>query len=198
MALKLCLALFALLQSSCATQSLYEPVNTSDRIGGYLVSADRENLVIIGEKYHYIASLNQALANIIGWDKQTILAVDHGSFRLNDHENVHIRFNLSVATESVTEEELEFLVANGFELEQSKLIYRASLDGNYYLAGNVSNTRTFSKKYTVNIIKDRNPIIKAALTPITVAVDGVLVLGFVALFSVFCITADLSGHQCMT
>lgn len=196
MLMKCCLALFVLLQSSCATEALYDPVNTSDRLGGYLISADRENFVILGEKYHYIAPLSQELANITRWDKQAMLAVDPGSFRLNDHENVHIRFNLSVATASVTEEDQQFLQANGFEIEQAKLIYRASIDGQYYLAGNVSNTRAFSKKYTVNIIKERNPIIKAALTPVTVAVDGVMVLGVVALFSVFCITAELTG-QCM-
>jgi hypothetical protein len=142
--------------SGC-TQNLYQNHTYQEKISEILISADGKNIVFLGKDFHYIIDAPNTIFELI---KSTI----------SDAE-----FNLALSL--------------GFKVLMGKIM-RAQLEmtGKRYSSNNISSQTTqnykLNKDHIINITAEPSRlenILKAPLTPITLAADGVLTLSYIIL-----------------
>ena len=191
--------LASLMLVSCVTAKLWEESFYDESISGFLIGQQSDEVVILGEKYHYIFSndrLKKALlSKYRGYFKPRI-----SDFRANG-DRILGNLGLMLDPEGLSGDEIERLTRDiGFARDDDVLVFDLDLDGKRYR----SNVRPdfykqFGKAYHVRIRKDSTILHagKILLTPVAIAVDAageVLLLGgFVGAWVGFCSLGALSG-----
>lgn len=180
--------------SSCiTTQALYENHRDSDRINGFLVSTDEKMLVATGDEFHYIFPLPKIVKAVAQWPGHTnIYPTVKDAWRSGS--SMQATLVLSVAADKLSAQDRSFLESNGFTIEKfaSSYTYQTQLDGSIYLAGEkpIPKTLMLSHPFTVSIErKDTGGSLaaKLVLTPVTIAIDGVLAIAAIPLIPVFAV-----------
>lgn len=197
----LCLTLI-FSQISCVTKSLYEKSYERDKVGGFYVSADNKMMVVIGEKYHYTFPLDSSLKGVLGWAGRSKIDARFTQFEQLSNERVSGSYTLLVEDKLLDDGEKIYLNEIGFTQEKSVFRLSKTMTGNYYLAGDAKYSSAFNRQYDIQLIRDPSipKPIRIALTPVTVAADGVLWIGGAVLtvlfVSVVCVGGALIGQQC--
>lgn len=197
----LCLTLI-FSQISCVTKSLYEKSYERDKVSGFYVSADNKMMVVIGEKYHYTFPLDSSLKGVLGWAGRSKIDARFTQFEQLSNERVSGSYTLLVEDKLLDDGEKIYLNEIGFTQEKSVFRLSKTMTGNYYLAGDAKYSSAFNRQYDIQLIRDPSipKPIRIALTPVTVASDGVLWIGGAVLtvlfVSVICVGGALIGQQC--
>lgn len=193
----LCLVL-VFSQISCVTKSLHERSYERDKVSGFYISSDDKMLAVIGEKYHYTFPLDSTLKGVLGWEGRSKIEARFTEFEKLSDQGVSGSYTLLVKTKDVADSQQNYLKELGFV--QDKTVFRLvnSMAGKYYLAGDANYSSLFNKPYEIQLVKDSSipEPVKIALTPITIAADGVLWIGGFVLVSLFCIGSGLVGKKC--
>lgn len=171
---------------------------SEEHINGFYISADDKTLAIVGEKYHYIFPLSPGFKYILTSEKRSKIRPQFGDFYLLANAGVAGSYTLSISTTELNDAEQSALKNAGFTQVKNDLVLKGQLEGQYFTAKRIDNASAFSRPYAINLVKDSSlpAPVKVALTPITVAADGVLWIGGAALISLFCVGPTVKGGKC--
>ncbi|WP_028489990.1 hypothetical protein [Thiothrix lacustris] len=188
----LLIAMLGIASVGCATHALHATKNTStEKINSFLITPDKATLVVAGEQHHFIFPLNEPLKSVLQWPGRTKLKPTFGKFTVNAGQGVSGSYTLQVDVGTLTVDEHQFLTQRGFSQQGNMMAYSAAIQGTRYLAGNVRVPQTafFRQPYELTIIAPdgvADTAAKIALTPLTLAADGVTaVLGGIVLAPFF-------------
>lgn len=179
------LALLSL--QGCLTKKLYETHDTEyeETARSFLVTEDGSKLVVLGKSYHYIFhDITPSLKQILTGPLRRAVAAYLSNFYVRRDNVVTGDFTVSLGPEA-SEEERRRAVEAGFVTPE--LTLSGHLEGIRYSAADfppIAKTQEFTRPYVVSIREQESGSRlagKILLTPITVAADGVLILGGLAL-----------------
>ncbi|WGZ92535.1 MAG: hypothetical protein QJT81_11680 [Candidatus Thiothrix putei] len=186
------IALLSVASFGCATNALHSSKNTStEKINSFLITPDKATLVVAGEQHHFIFPLNEPLRSVLQWNGRTKLTPTFGKFTVNAGQSVSGSYTLQADVGKLTVDEHQFLTQRGFSQQGNTLAYSANIQGTRYLAGSVKVPQTafFRQPYELTIVAPdgvADTAAKIALTPLTLAADGVTaVLGGIVLAPFF-------------
>jgi hypothetical protein len=176
------------LLSGCLTSQLIDAANSDEKvyyietIGSVLISADQAKLVFLGADYHYVFDTPEHFAEILASPLHPLIRANVGSFYTTADENVQGAFVLEVIKPSdLTEEQKQQLTGLGFTGD--KWTRRIDLDGMRYSAKKFERSKvspTFlNQSYQVTVYEPGHSNVKKIallLTPVTVALDGALMI----------------------
>ncbi|WP_076411968.1 hypothetical protein [Shewanella sp. UCD-KL12] len=186
---------FSLLTTSCVfTEALWRESSYDESFASFLISEDNKNLVIIGEKYHYVIKPSETLVNILKSSYKPNIQGHFDYFKVEANDNIKGTYSLTFNA-IPSEATKEWLNANDFKVKEhkklgDKFVFQGNISGVRYLPSeSVNNTFSFNKAYSVSIyeeISTAGQAYRTALSPISVALDGTLAIGGMALFITAC------------
>lgn len=170
-------------QFACATNAMHSQttVRGTERIRSFLVTEDRNTLVIAGESHHFIFPLNEPLRSVLLWKGRGKIEPAFRNFEVDNTQTITGEYTLRANLSRLSAEEQQFLRQKGFKAAGERLEYTSTITGTRYLASNVKVPQTayFPRPYPITIKQPEGDLDKAAkiaATPITLAVDGVGIL----------------------
>ena len=187
--------LLCVAQFGCATQALHRQTTTtrSENLKSFLITQDAQTLIIAGEEHHFIFPLGQPLKTLLTWQGRAKLTPSFQNFEVDKGQTISGYYTLQAQITQLDTTEQAFLRQQGFKPNAAgdQLAYSADIKGTRYLAGSVKVPQTayFRQPYRIDVTEPEGAgeaIGKLALTPVTLAVDGVsMVLGGVVLIPLF-------------
>lgn len=194
---KIYMLLISFLLISCAptTNYIWGKSTYKEKIGSFLVSKDGKNLVIVGEKYHYIFNLDNKLKNILISEKRKLLKPSFSYFTVDNENNIFGKYTLYYSNKDNNHQ--KWFKKNGFKsyTKKNKKQYKYSFSGHvkgkrYSTNKKINSSFNFNKTYSLEIEEPTSTLGylgKLLATPITIAADGVLSVTGVKLFTAFMI-----------
>jgi len=185
-----CLAL--LLQTSCITKAIWGDKHYDERIEQFFIGADGRYVALIGNNYHYVLTDNSGiLKQIFSLKQRGILTIDPKLTHLKLQPNNDIDGDIVIEGpfSLLPQEDIFTLTSLGIRPNKhDTLIIKVRLSGKRYLPkylGN-NNATTLGSGVTLPIYYKESNFIKgvgkAAITPIAVTLDAVLLIGKVAIY----------------
>jgi len=183
---------FLVFAGACFTPQLYNQ-NTNEtrafeeKINTFLITADGNQIIVVGNQHHYIFNANKTLKFILQWQHKQAVTADFSSFRIDNNQAVTGSYNLKIkAGKKLSIAKRKLLISKGFTEHPvtKNLYYDGNLQGKRYLANAVKipNTMLLNKTYTIQMLETMpdsatNAVKKILLTPLAIAADGLLILG---------------------
>ena len=189
--------LFSLLLISCTstTKSLWENPTYKEKVSAFLITEDGEKLAILGEKYHYVFNLENALKDILVSKKRSQLKPVFYSFKIDKNNHISGKYILNYSSKKP--DEIEAIKKLGFinrvygNKKTSAYIFSGSIKGQRYITNKDLNTvYEFNKSYTIKVEEPPTFIANAGktlATPVAVAVDGVKTIAGIILIPIYAI-----------
>lgn len=185
LSISLCSAVLPL--SGCFTARLHEDTYYWEKLKGVFISNDKQTLVIIGAKYHYILEAPPAiLAALDPMLHSSISSARFDSFVVDGDNKMTGIVTLDTSNE-LSEVQKRYAKAAGFRENGSyNLIAKVPIHGARYQAKPLRQLteEKLNKEHFVSI-KELPSISETArriaMTPVSVAADGALVLGVIIL-----------------
>ncbi|VWC76056.1 5-formyltetrahydrofolate cyclo-ligase [Burkholderia lata] len=193
------MAASSLALSGCFTPKLYKEDGYSEQVSGFMMTEDGKKLVVLGTDYHYIFDLPAQLRPVLmsGYRKSlhTTFAAFHAS---GGSVTGHYRI---VLPKDASDGDRQAAAADGFTAEQAGLVLEGDISGKRYSTEGFADkyktsTQPFNQPYSVYIRQSPSVVgmgLRILATPITVAADGVLVLGGVVLLPFAAIAIKANG-----
>lgn len=172
--------------SGCITTALHRDTSYAERIQGVLISADKRSLVVVGAQYHYVFDAPvQVAAALDPLLQPAIAAATFQGFRVSGDNRIQGRLILQTRGDA-SPAQLQAARWAGFQDRGGQLVAEALMTGQRYAARNEMPLplQKLNRDYHVYITEeasDAQRVLKAAVTPVTVAADGVLFIGAVVL-----------------
>lgn len=174
----------ALLLSGCITGKLHDQPTKrySDTFSSVLISADEKTLVVITPQYHYIFPAPSQLVGVLKSPVHKAITAKMDSFVLSSGNRIagNIELCLPIASDGVA---IEAAKKIGFKAagEHSGYCSSARLKGKRYSAGELAVNDTYKLNQTYSVYVKVEPGVletgtKLALTPVTLALDGTLII----------------------
>lgn len=184
------------LMTGCVTEALHDQKfsNYTDTFSSVLISTDHTTLAVLSSRYHYVFNANQGLALLLTSKAHKNIRAQIYDFTLTRDNAVSGRVDLCLdATASAAD--ITTVITNGFTNDNgrsSQYCKRYTLAGVRYKAGKamVSEAYQLNQTYSVNVNADDSRLVqgvKLALTPITIAADGVVAIAAVPFIAVYII-----------
>ncbi|UXU91681.1 hypothetical protein [Burkholderia sp. S-53] len=185
--------------SGCFTPKLYKDDAYREQVSGFMISEDGKKLVVLGARYHYIFDLPAQLRPVLlsGYRKslRTAFIGFHAS---GGSVTGHYRI---VLPKDAPDSDRQAAAADGFTAEPAGLVLEGDIDGKRYstegfAAKDTGTAQPFNKPYSVYIEESPSVVgmgLRILATPITVAADGVLVLGGIVLVPFAAIAIEANG-----
>lgn len=200
---KILLLCAAFLLSSCTTTTgLFEDRQYSERIDSFFISEDREQLIVVGEKYHYIFPVDKPFGEFLASPERSEYAehlnvtIESAKVDANNNASVHI----SVKNNSVTST-LRAKTIDGVEVYERKQVPTYSLTrdllGKRYRAKErLPAEYRFNQTYVINVSESLSAaevMARAPLTPVTMIIDAGKVIYAIGLLTFIMIVYDPSS-----
>jgi len=192
---KLPFLLFSLLLISCTstTKSLWENPTYKEKVSAFLITEDGEKLAILGEKYHYIFNLENALKDILVSKKRSQLKPVFYSFKIDKNNNISGKYTLNYTSKK--QDEIEAIKNLGFINKvygnRKTYIFSGSIKGQRYIPNeDINAVNKFNKSYTIKVEEPPTFIANAGktlATPVAVAVDGVKTIAGIILIPIYAV-----------
>ncbi|MGT0196069.1 hypothetical protein ACVHYJ_29075 [Burkholderia pyrrocinia] len=185
--------------SGCFTPKLYKDDAYSEEVSGFMITEDGKKLVVLGTRYHYIFDLPAQLRPVLqsGYRKslRTTFAGFHAS---GGGVTGHYRI---VLPKDASEDDRQAAATDGFTTAPAGLVLEGDIDGKRYstegfAAQDKAAAQPFNRPYSVYIKESPSVVgmgLRILATPITVAADGVLVLGGIVLVPFAAIAIQANG-----
>jgi hypothetical protein len=181
-----------LLTTSCITKALWGHKSYDEEIKQFYVGADGRYVVLVAPEYHYIFTDNSGiLREILSLKQQGILTLSQKTF-LNVDENNNIAGDviLEGPHDLLPQEDMIKLQLLGLSPDKNNnIVIRMSLTGRRYSARylNQSQSSNLNNSYRIKVyytddIGFAEGVGKAAITPVAVTLDAVLLIGKVAIY----------------
>ena len=151
----------------------------SEEVTSVLMSEDGENIVFIGDDYHYIFDAPLELINSLSSSFRKSLFAKFKDFRVDIQSQVIGTVTIYL-DESASQEDKNEAIKIGYEKRPDGPALELTIFGKRYNSGDVTiDNEGYRLNYTyqVKVLEERGSLEKAALTaatPITVLADGAL------------------------
>ncbi|WP_175873849.1 hypothetical protein [Burkholderia sp. BCC0397] len=184
--------------SGCFTPKLYKNDAYSEYVSAFMMTEDGKKLVVLGTRYHYIFDLPAQLRPVLlsGYRK-SVRSTFEGFHASGGSVTGHYRI---VLPKDASDDDRRAASADGFASEPAGLVLEGDIDGKRYstegfVEKDKAAAQPFNRPYSVYIKESPSVVgmgLRILATPITVAADGVLVLGGIVLvpFAVIAIQAN--------
>lgn len=173
---------------SVATDSLQRwGREEDDQVSAFLVTDRGQDLVVIGQRYHYVLSpLEPAMLWVLAHEKRAQFAIANSSVRLSRQGELSGFFVVAVAPESLSEADKLLLAEQGFREAKGQWERIFTLHGRAYQPkGELQGLPSVLKKpYPIHVYKQDSrwrQAVKLPLTPVAFTVDAGLNLAGAAL-----------------
>ena len=178
--------------SSCVTKYLWGSRNYEDQVNQFLIGEDGRYLVMIGTSYHYVfTDETRVLSRIVSLKQKGLLTFNPKKTRLKLEKDNEINGYITIdgPFNFLPIEDIGTLSTLGFQPDANgDISIRIDLQGRRYASRYLGQALTQSNNTIyLEIEYDRNStaaanIGKAAITPIAVGVDAVLLIGKVMVY----------------
>lgn len=183
--------LLPLLLSSCAvaTKKLWQKDHYNEKISSFLVGTDGRYIVFLGERYHYILTDNSGILKKVLELRPGILHFNSKRSSINVAKNNYITGNIILDGRSsdLTPGELSY-ISNYSNINSDFVTININISGRRYKPRSFASYEINKNViyYDIKIYEDKSlskleSIGKAAITPLTLTVDAILTIGFIAL-----------------
>ena len=186
------MAASSLALSGCFTPALYENHDETyiEHVSAFLITKDGKKLVVLGERYHYIFDLPDKLRPVLTASYRKSLHTSFSSFHV-DGGDVTGNYD-TVLSKDASADERQAAAADGVIARRDQLRLGGNIAGKRYSTEGFTlkpdgAAQAFNERYTVGIDEAPSAFAKGLrilATPVTVAADGVLVLGGILLLPV--------------
>jgi hypothetical protein len=186
------IALFLILplSTSCVTKALWSDPSYNEVISQIFVGADGRYVVFVGDRFHYVFTDNSSLLKtVISLKQKKILSMnpERTQLKLDSDNNVSGEVVFSGPFSLLPAEDAYSLQALGFGPDyKDNISIRIKVSGRRYVAKYIGSAApVLELPYRVKVYYSDNNLIKgvgkAAVTPISVTLDAILLIGKVAL-----------------
>jgi hypothetical protein len=192
---KFLLFAFLFLLFSCGITKAMWKQGYQERIQYFAVTSDKKNIIFIGNDYHYVLTDDSsALKDLLAWQLRGFLMINTEGTKLKVDGKNQITGEVFIETVSanVSREQWSFLQASGFKRSKAgdSFFLKIKVSGERYLPRfeqdlSKSNLPALTMPYKIFITEQRSKLKTAciaALTPITMTLDGALTIGRVVLW----------------
>ncbi|MFC0130643.1 hypothetical protein [Ralstonia solanacearum] len=186
--------------TGCATAKLFEDDKYQETVDRFLVSENGKKLVVLGQRYHYILDMPEHLQAVLSAPYRKRVTASLYDF-VAEGDKITGNFNLQVrnARTRMTVEDRQRALADGFTEYYGDLALQGSVSGTRYRTDGFKQEQvpsTFNEPYRIDVVETMTSAGKAVrllATPVTLTVDGVLMIGAVVLFPVGMTLAKLAA-----
>ncbi|AZQ55753.1 hypothetical protein [Burkholderia cenocepacia] len=185
--------------SGCFTPKLYKNDAYSEYVSAFMMTEDGKKLIVLGSRYHYIFDLPAQLRPVLlsGYRKSVRTTFD-GFHARGGSVTGHYRI---VLPKDASDDDRRAASADGFVSEPAGLVLEGDIDGKRYstdgfVEKDKAAAQPFNHRYSVYIVESPSVVgmgLRILATPITVAADGVLVLGGIVLVPFAAIAIEANG-----
>lgn len=176
--------LLSIIASGCLTSELYKIKKESfnEKLSGFLITQDQKQVVLVGQRYHYIFPMDNTIKNTLQWSNRSKLRATNLHFVISKNNIINGTFLLKSENDAVlSDNDKAFLLANDFKIRSDGVYYFAGKlsQGTVYESGNfkLPEAQAFKKPYYLNISYDYattgQTLTKILVTPLAVAGDGI-------------------------
>lgn len=172
--------------SGCVTMRMHEEPVYAEHLQGVLISADRKSLVVVGEKYHYVFTAPpQVVAALEEQLQPGIEAAGFQGFTVSPDNKIQGKLVLQTRRDA-SSTQVRLARQAGFEERGGRWVVEAPMTGERFTPrpGAALPLQKLGQAYVVRVTETSSgatKVLKAAATPVTVAADGVLIIGAVVL-----------------
>jgi len=170
--------------SGCITSKMHEDGHYYETVSAILITDDKTKIAVLGEKYHYIFDAPPLLIHALSADFGKNLSAVFDAFTLGNGNSISGNFHLYLS--SANAQTTAQAAALGFKITNNTTL-DIKIDGERFVADKplpMNQAYKLNRAYSVKIVEPDSAVTKAAkiaVTPITAAADGVLILGAVIL-----------------
>lgn len=170
----------------CITSQMHQDRQYNEILRGVLISADKKTLVVVGDEYHYIFDAPRALLAVLDPELQPgIEAASFQSFTVDAANRIRGKLVLRTRQDATPAQRQRAVVA-GFVSSDMRMVIELPMQGERYASRGDAPLpmQKLNRDYAVSVTEEAGPgkkMLKAAATPVTVAADGVLVIGAIVL-----------------
>ncbi|AFQ48268.1 hypothetical protein GEM_1843 [Burkholderia cepacia GG4] len=169
---------------------LFEDGRYEETVERFLVSEDGKKFVVLGKKYHYIFDMPEHLGAVLASSyRKSIQAALYGF--VAQGSKISGEYRLVLARAGVTDDDWARAQTDGFtKYHVGESSMDGTLNGSRYLADGFAQGKTwssFSRAYTIQVddrLTTGDKAVRVLATPVTLAADGVMMIGAVVLFPV--------------
>ncbi len=158
-----------------------------EKISSILITNDNTKIAVLGETYHYIFNAPPLLTQTLAADFGKNLSASFNTFILGGGNTINGKFSLWL-NHNASEEAKARATALGFQvIKNGAMRLDLTIDGERFARGQplpMKQAYKLNNEYSIRIEAPDGVVMKAAkiaVTPITAAADGVLILGAVIL-----------------
>ncbi|MBN3788244.1 hypothetical protein [Burkholderia sp. Ac-20353] len=187
--------------SGCFTRDLYEKKDKKyiESVSAFMITEDGKKLVVLGDQYHYIFDLPEQLRPVLMSSYRKSLRSSFYSFHA-DGSSVTGHYRTALPQDASAADR-QAAVADGFAETKNGVVLDGEISGKRYTANGfapMQNTaaQAFNERYQVFITEPLSAFdkgLRLLATPVTVAADGVLVLGGIVLVPIAAIVIQANG-----
>jgi hypothetical protein len=180
--------------TSCATKRLWENPSYDEVVESHLITKEGGKIAIIGKDYHYIVTATKELREILLSNKTKYSNPLFHSFKVDKNNRITGKYYaLDYSSEKEKNIPSVKKVKNTQKKDQHKEVVKyprieGAIEGSRYIAKKtIKSNYKFKNPYYLTIEEEPSALGKVGkilATPITVAADGALVLGGIALIFV--------------
>jgi hypothetical protein len=180
-----------LFSTSCVTKAIWGDKSYDENVEQFFVGSDGRYVVLIGEKYHYIFTDDSGLFKTILMLRQKgILTLDTNKshLKVDGNNNINGNFTISGPYSILPPSDIKTLRGLGFSGDKDdEVSIKIKLSGRRYAAKYIGqNTAVTNVAYTIPIYYNDSGVIKdvgkAAITPVAVTLDAVLLIGKIVIY----------------
>ena len=188
--------------SGCFTPKLYKDSWYYEQVSAFMITEDGKKLVVLGRDYHYIFDLLASLRPVLQSGYRKSLHTQFTDFRGNGSGVTgHYRI---VLPKDASADDRQAATADGFTAAQAGLVLEGDIGGKRYSTEGFADkakdkdnaAQAFNRPYNVYVRESPSVVgigLRILATPITVAADGLLVLGGIVLLPIAVIAIEANG-----
>ncbi|WP_175710223.1 hypothetical protein [Burkholderia ambifaria] len=188
--------------SGCFTPKLYKESAYHEQVSAFMITEDGKKLVVLGRDYHYIFDLPASLRPVLQSGYRKSLHTQFTDFRGNGSGVTgHYRILLP---KNASADDQQAATADGFTAAQAGHVLEGDIGGKRYSTEGFADkakdkdnaAQAFNEPYNVYVRESPSVVgmgLRILATPVTVAADGVLVLGGIVLLPIAVIAIEANG-----
>ncbi|KER71938.1 MULTISPECIES: hypothetical protein [Burkholderia] len=174
-----------------ATKAWMKDSEYDETLSTFLITADGKQLVVLGQKYHYIFEMPPGLATVLTAPYRPKIHTAFNDFETHgDAITGRYTMRLDYPDAPTGSDVRERALADGFKKDHGYLTSEGTISGKRYLPNDVTPSsvpQAFNRPYHVTVTDKLTAVghgAKLALSPIAMAADGALGLLGLALFPI--------------
>lgn len=194
------------LLAGCVTSRLHEDKQYVEKVESILITSDHKQIVVLGGSHHYIFQAPPELLALVESDLRPALTAEFHRFVVEADNSISGSLDLYLTGHGGSPTALQIARATTLGMTRGRngsMQLPINLTGTRFAATGAVTERIgamkLNKSYSVQIVERPSVAalgVRAALTPVTVAADGVLMLAAIPLLPIFALIAIGGCNAC--